>query len=487
MKKTILTAVLIVSFSFCQAAPFAWAGGGEDTSETQILVDMLVDSGVLTGEQAKAFASKAKELAARKKAEASRRARARGPRSEGYGNLVETRWDNRLEFETRDGNFKGAIGGRVHADAVYVSAENDLENFLRPGGDFNRRNDRALIRRARIYIEGDVYRDFFYKLQYDFTDSLNNENEIDGLRGAYIGMQNIPYIGKFRVGQFKEPFSLEELTSSNYITFIERGLPNVFTPGYSWGAGINNSWLDNRVTFGLGAFRNSINSGTMSSSNEWGLTTRITGLPWYEDDDRLLHIGTSYSLRFPSEWRGGSNNNTIDLDTGPELRTRDDFVNTTNINVNMENLLGFEGALVYGPLSLQGEFIGGWMDDSYDGQVSSPETSFLYGAYGYVSYFLTGEHRKFDKSRGEFEEISPITNFSISDGTWGAWELAARYSHIDLNNKDVNINGGVLNDITVGVNWYLNPVMRIMFNYVHSHRNGIGYADGVQARFQVEF
>ncbi|MFH1877329.1 MAG: porin, partial [Candidatus Omnitrophota bacterium] len=111
----------------------------------------------------------------------------------------------------------------------------------------------------------------------------------------------------------------------------------------------------------------------------------------------------------------------------------------------------------------------------------------LYGAYGYVSYFLTGEHRNFDKSRAEFESIKPINNFSINDRTWGAWELAARYSHIDLNSKSVNINGGILNDVTCGVNWYLNPVMRIMFNYVHTNLNGKGYADGVQTRFQVEF
>lgn len=479
MKKLILIIAVMASMLLSQIAPYACA----EESETQILVDMLVEKGLLTKEEGTVFAAKAKKMAAKKKAKAPRYESA----GSSSGDLVTTRWDNRLEFETRDGNFKGAIGGRVQADMVYVRAEDDLANFLRPGGDFNRRNDRALIRRARLYLEGDFYKDFFYKLQYDFAEALNNENEIDGFKGAYMGMRNIPYIGEVRVGQFKEPFSLEEMTSSNDITFVERALPNVFVPGYSWGAAINNSWFDDRLTFGIGAFRNSLSSGTMAASNEWGMTTRVTALPWYEDDDKLLHVGASYSLRFPTEWRGGRNRNTVDLDTGPELRTRDDFVNTTNFNTDMENLLGFEGAFVYGPISLQGEFVGAWFDESYDGNITDPDTSFLYGAYGQVSYFLTGESRNFKKSSGEFGSVEPIENFSISDRTWGAWELAARYSHLNLNSKDVDINGGVLNDITLGVNWYLNPVLRVMFNYVHTNRNGVGYANGVQARFQVVF
>ncbi len=486
--KKIITAVIVMScFMLSQIAPYACAAESADKTETQILVDMLVESGVLTREQGETFASRAKVLAAKKKTEASKKEKAPTWETGPSDNLVEARWDNRLEFETRDGNFKGAIGGRIHADAVYVKGESDLENFLRPQGDFNNRNDRALIRRARVYLKGTIYEDFFYKLQYDFADNLNNENEIDGFRGVYVGMKNIPYIGKITVGQFKEPFSLEELTSSNYITFLERGLPNVFAPGYRWGAAINNSWFDDRVTFGIGAFRNSTGSGTMSSSNEWNLTTRLTGLPWYEDEDKLVHVGTSYSLRLPSEWRNNINNNTLDFDTGPELRTRDDFVNTTNFNVNLENRVGFEGAVVYGPLSLQGELIQTWLDKAYDGRGVTPGYAYLYGAYGFISYFLTGENRNFNKSSAEFDGITPRNNFSLKDGTWGAWELAARYSHLDLNYKDRNINGGILNDITIGINWYLNPNMRIMFNYVHSNLNGVGYADGVQTRFQIEF
>ncbi|MBD3295974.1 MAG: hypothetical protein GF392_01245, partial [Candidatus Omnitrophica bacterium] len=381
--KKILAAIMMVCFILSQFAPLASA------SEMQLLVDKLVEKGILTKEEARVLAKQAKEEAAQEKA-AEKKRTARAPQREVSDNAVDVRWDNRLEFETRDGNFKGAIGGRVHADMVYVRAQDELSNLIRPNGDFDERNDRALIRRARLYMKGTVYDDFFYKLQYDFAHDINNRNEEDGFRGAYIGMKNIPYIGKFTVGQFKEPFGLEELTSSNDITFLERSLPSLFAPGFSWGAAVNNNWFDERVTLGMGAFRNSTSSGTMSSGNEWNFTTRVTGLPWYEAEDKLAHLGVSYSFRHPESV---SDDEELDFDQRPELRTRDNFVNTGNFFADRENRMGFEGAVVYGPFSAQAEFMQSWVNKPnrlYD-------TGYFYGWYGSVSYFLTGEHRNYDK------------------------------------------------------------------------------------------
>jgi phosphate-selective porin OprO and OprP len=473
MKKTMLA--LALSFCFIFPSPLARA----DDDGMDLLVEMLVENGVLTQEQAQLLASKAKEKAAKKAEEKTTRGTDTSAKKSHSDNTVKTTWKNGLKFETPDLNFNARIGGRIHADMVYVRGQSALTDMIRPQGDFNRRNDRALIRRARLYFEGTVYKDVFYKLQYDFSGDLNNNNEVEGFKGAYIGVKNIPYVGKITVGQMKEPFGLERLTSSNDITFIERALPSVFTPGYSWGAMVDNNWFDERVTFSLGAFRNSTESGTMASDSEWNLTTRVTGLAWYEAKDKLAHLGASYSLRVPES----TDRYRVRYRQRPELRTRDRFVDTGNFAIDLENRSGLEGAVVYGPLSIQGEFMQTWVDNP----AGLSKTGYLYGAYGYVSYFLTGENRKYNKSSGEFSGVEPRENFSIENGTWGAWELAARYSHLDLDDKEAGITGGILNDITLGVNWYLNPLVRIMFNYVHSHRAGYGHADGVQGRVQVAF
>lgn len=446
MKKVFITVMAALSLLFTQQARYA------EASEMALLVDKLVEKGILTQYEAQILTSQAKEEAAKK---------------ELRENIVKTTWNNRLEFATPDGNFKGRIGGRLHSDMLYVRGQGELEDAT--GSSF-KAEDRAFFRRARLYFEGTAYEDFFYKFQWDFAGGTN------GFRDAYVGMRNIPYIGKFTVGQFKEPFSLEEITSSNNITFVERSLPVMFAPGRSWGAAINNNWFDQRLTLGLGAFRNSNEGADMVTGNEWNLTTRVTALPWYESADKLAHLGVSHSLRVPE-------GNSRRFRQRPELRTTNRFVDTGTFLENVDNRLGIEGAVVYGPLSVQGEFIQAWADRP-DGH---SRTGYFHGAYGYISYFLTGENRKYSKSSGAFSGVSPKKNFSLKDGTWGAWEIAARYSYLDLDQKRQDITGGILNDVTLGLNWYLTPNLRAMLNYVHTHRVGVGHADGVQARVQVTF
>ena len=122
------------------------------------------------------------------------------------------------------------------------------------------------------------------------------------------------------------------------------------------------------------------------------------------------------------------------------------------------------------------------------------------------SYFLTGEHRPYSRSRGTFGRVKPLENFwwvescdkSRSHGS-GAWELAARFSMFDMIDDGLaatsvgNVGGAVgrLNNYTLGVNWYWNPYMRVMFNYVHSDLRDIAGneadTDAFLSRFQIDF
>ena len=100
-------------------------------------------------------------------------------------------------------------------------------------------------------------------------------------------------------------------------------------------------------------------------------------------------------------------------------------------------------------------------------------TVVLPGAYAQVGYFLTGEHRPYDRKAGTIDRIKPFHGFAPWDNDSaagrGAWEVAARWSYLDLN--DTNIRGGTVSDLTARLNWYLNPVWKMQFNDIHSTPN----------------
>jgi phosphate-selective porin OprO/OprP len=186
---------------------------------------------------------------------------------------------------------------------------------------------------------------------------------------------------------------------------------------------------------------------------------RLTYLPIYEKEgQKLLHIGLSY------------NHNSIDtsrddaqarLSVRPETDlTNQSLVDTGYFLAEEMNIINPELAWVNGPFSVQGEYF------LMATKTSLSENPVFSGWYVQGSYFLTGEHRPYDRLNGCFDRVQPQNNFSLLQGHWGAWEVAMRYSFLDLNDR--NIQGGQQRDFTVGLNWYLYPTVRVMFNYIHS-------------------
>ena len=91
---------------------------------------------------------------------------------------------------------------------------------------------------------------------------------------------------------------------------------------------------------------------------------------------------------------------------------------------------------------------------------------------------------------GEFKRLMPARNLRLDGDGWGAWELAARWAAIDLDDGDAN--GGRQGVLTVGVNWYLNPVVRLMFHWSkildkNSVSNSAENLDIFQTRAQIAF
>jgi phosphate-selective porin OprO/OprP len=368
-------------------------------------------------------------------------------------------WKEGLNLDTLDGDFKLKIGGRLMNDWFWSSEDAGLK------ADVGEQEDGVEFRKARLYFEGLIYGNVEYKLEFDFAEG-------DAvLKDAYLGLTDFP-LGKLRAGHFKEPFSLEELTSSKYITFMERALPNVFAPGRNTGFMLHNTAFDERMTAAIGVFRDTDDQGKAVDDGGYNVTGRVTVLPVYKDKGaNLLHLGAAYSYRNPDD--------SIQYQQRPEAHLANRFVDTGIFAGDQVDLVGLEAAWVKGPLSLQGEYmmadadrLGGGSNVKFDGY------------YVQASYFLTGEHRNYKTSEGAFSRTKPKKNYSAGVGP-GAWEVKARYSGLDLNDSD--IAGGELNDITAGVNWYLNPNIRIMWDYVHADKDDVGQADMLMMRLQFDF
>jgi len=160
-------------------------------------------------------------------------------------------WKEGLTFTTQDGNFKLKAGGRIQNDWLWISEDSDLK------ADVGEQEDGTEFRRARLYLSGLIYGNVEFKAQYDFAGGDADFKDV------YIGLLDLP-IGNIRVGHFKEPFSLEELTSSNHITFLERALPNALAPSRNAGVMLYGTALaasNPRMTWALGVFRDTPDDG----------------------------------------------------------------------------------------------------------------------------------------------------------------------------------------------------------------------------------
>lgn len=363
-----------------------------------------------------------------------------------------------LEASTYDGEYSFEIGGTIMVDAATFDS------------DLNQLGDGTELRKAEIQIEGLMFGEWEYELEIDFENSDVDVND------AYLKyVSDNP--GSVKIGQFKEPFSLEELTGSSKQTFMERSLINEFAPGRNIGISGNYYWENWTVTAGI--FGDDINDDPSNEGDEgWGVTGRMTWAPFHTKRN-VWHLGVGFSHRVPDE------DNKTDFATRPESHLTDvKYANTDDIlNVKNSNKYGLELASVHGSFSTQAEYIR--VDIS---RSNNAEDVTFDGWYIYASYFLTGESRKYKFKSGKFGNIKPRRDT-------GAWEIALRYSTIDLN--DGAITGGEENNITLGLNWYVNKKIRIMTNYImvdtDTNANDAGSVIGndqpniLQLRMQVNF
>ncbi len=435
------------------------ATGGAGASELLGLLQVLRDNGTITQAQFQRLSEEAaqgsRQAATQSTQVVASNQTPEAEAAEDGGPAVETRFGKHggLTWKDRERGLELTLGGRLFIDAVHH--REDAE----PLGDGTE------LRAARISLKGSLAEDWKFKAQYDFA-----ENDLS-VKDVYLSYSGFRHPDGITVGHFKEPFSLDEQTSGKHITFMERALPvDVFSPGRALGVGLDGhgkSW-----SLGAGLFAESVGDVPAGEGNEgWAVAGRATLAP-IRGEWRNLHLGAALEYRRPDA------EGEVRYRAGPESHlTSVNLVNTGKIDqVAHTRTFGLEAALVQGPFSLQGEYIQAHV--ARDGGNGGLDFG---GWYLYGSWVLTGDSRPYNASEGAFDRLIPR-------GEWGAWELALRYSSLDLNDGDVM--GGEMQGITLGLNWYLNPRIRFMANYIRvdSERDGVSDdPDIFQLRSQLVF
>jgi phosphate-selective porin OprO/OprP len=404
---------------------------------------------------------------------------------------LKASWKYGLSLETPNKDFVIRFGGMVHYDLAFYTAGDQVQ--FGPGG-VGALQDGTALRRGRLRGEGTMWEVLDFKLEFEFGNDARADNQVFGApfpTDVYLTFTHLPVLGNVRIGNQKEVLSLEHLTPDRFLEFLERSqvfdafIPSTFIPGIT----AFDSVLEDRATWAAGIYKNTRNPyGFGVGDGQYSATGRLTGLPLYcADGAGLWHVGVAASHRDLAD--GSARFRVRDSVRGAPAPLLNTLADTGTFPGGSQDLVILESALVLGPLSIQAEYAASMVNNASVGGGAVADV-FFQGCYVEALYFLTGEHRNYNRKRGAFDRVIPHENFFLVRGEEGhpfgsgAWEVGVRFSSTDLTNQ--GIQGGVLQDLTLGLNWYLNPNAKIQWNYDVARRSATGTnSDGTIQGFGV--
>lgn len=367
--------------------------------------------------------------------------------------------------------FFQADAGWFSQDAANVAAFGDIQDF-------------ADFRRARLAAKGKVAEDVAYMVEFDFAFP-GRPTFMD----VYGEFQDVVGWGNIRIGQWRQPMSMDALTSVKELAFLERNSSfAAFLPFRQIGIGAFDTYALEQGTWALSVYKFPTSQvGTAVGDGGYGLSYRNTFAPLMDlDCDRVIHTGFGYSYN-------RSANNSLRFRSTPEIGvTAGDvnfnpvivpfFVDTNNFGAEGFSLFNAELAAGLGPLVCQAEVY------YVVAQTLAGTDATFAGAYAQAAYVLTGEHRKYNPKQGVFGRFVPESK-DANGKLCPAWEVATRWSYLNLN--DDAVQGGQLNDLTFGLTCRWNKFTMMQFNYIHAFQQqaafGKNNADILAMRFQIDF
>jgi len=260
------------------------------------------------------------------------------------------------------------------------------------------------------------------------------------LLDAVIGIPLWGEYGRIQIGKMKAPISMERTMGMVFEQVMERPMHlDALLPSRNIGFSISDLLLGQRLRWRIGIYNDWLEKGKPDIGNtNTFIAGRMTGVI-YEDPSRsqLLHLGIAY--RYENVKEG-----SVRYDVGPEFYFCDPWLDTGDIPADHTNTLNLELSYLDGPL---------WIASEYTQTIIETPASGTFHFSGYhmaVNYFLTGEHRGYNKRRGTVRRITPILDFD--KGGWGAAEASLRYSSMNLNDK--TIHGGEMDIWSLGLVWH---------------------------------
>jgi phosphate-selective porin OprO/OprP len=379
-------------------------------------------------------------------------------------------------IQSQDGNFQLRLRMLLQASARAFTSESGRTGF-----------DSFYLRRARPIFEGTVYKNVDFRIVPDF--GLGST----ALQDGYIELKTFPQ-ALLRMGKFKEPVSLERLQSGSDLLFVERSLTNNLSPNRDVGFQVSGDVLKTRLSYAIGAFNGVADNSSVDADtdNDKDVAARLFAQPFRTKPGHPLEglgfgIGASYGQREASSsptYRSAGRTTLFRygsgvIGTGEQLRLAPQF------------------HYYRGPFGILGEYISSRQDVQRGLRRATVDNR---SWFVQASYVLTGE-------RASFRSVVPRNNFDPKNGKWGAFEIAARYS--DLSLDDDLFSGGPAARFadpaasitgarawTLGLNWYLNRNLKLQFNYERTDFDGNGilinglrrdHEDVFLTQFQVAF
>jgi phosphate-selective porin OprO/OprP len=380
--------------------------------------------------------------------------------------------NHRFALQSSDGAYSiGLVGVAQFDSGDYLNFHADSP-FAGPQALSNGVN----ARRARIGVAGIAGSNFSYAFIYDGGNS--QDSTAKGIETAQIIFNGLSGAA-LEVGYSNTYFTLDQATSSSDLLFLERASPSNIATNFNAGdfrANAGARFFGSRYWVGAYVTGPATGDSHTTTGERLGAFERVA-VQAVQGPDYSVHLGVGVDelLRAPNS--GVNTANTLSLSDQPELRIDPTtLLNTGTIGTATHPVTGGYVIDVETAATWRGLF---WQGEYYHYQVDRQglANARFDGGYGQVSWTLTGETHKYNPQSAAYFRISPNNPFSLKDGGWGAWELAARYSYIDLNSdfqagaalsaNPAAIDGGRQYGYTVGVNWYPNELIRFMLDYNH--------------------